>query len=331
MRIAIRLVQGLIFLLLAALLVGAWYLLPGARLREPGLSGVSEDSSLRSGGMRRSYVLYVPQNLPPHPALLVVLHASRGNGEGMRRDSGYGFDALADRDGFLVLYPDGFEGHWNDCRKVASYSARTQNIDDVAFLGRLIRRVQRERQVDPRQVFVAGYSNGGQMALRLAAEGKQPLAGIALVAASPPTPENDACQPLQRPVATLLMNGTRDPINPYGGGRVRLFGFGDRGEVLASEDAAAAQAKRNGIEAPAEPEQLTRPGPIWSERRLWQAPGLSPVELVSVHGGGHLLAQPGYRPPRLLGAADPELDGPAEIWRFFSQSVQPAPQTSTTQ
>lgn len=331
MRIAIRLVQGLIFLLLVALLAGAWYLLPGERLREPALTGVSEDSSLRAGGMRRSYVLYVPQKLAPNPALLVVLHASQSNGEGMRRDSGYGFDALADRYGFLVLYPDGFEGHWNDCRKAASYSARTEHIDDVAFLSRLIRRVQRERQVDPQQVFVAGYSNGGQMALRMAAEGKLPLAGIALVAATPPTPDNDDCRPLDKPLATLLMNGTRDPINPYAGGRVRLFGFGDRGDVMGSEDAAAAQAKRNGIDAAVEPEQLTRPGPIWSERLVWQAAGTPPVELVSVHGGGHLLSQPGYRPPRLLGAGDPELDGPAEIWRFFSQSLPPAAQTSTTQ
>lgn len=327
MRIAIRLVQTLILLLLAALLVGAWYLLPGEQLRPPMLTGVSEDSSLRAGGLRRGYVLYVPPNLAPNPALLVVLHASRSNGQLMRRDSGFGFDALADRDGFLVLYPDGFEGHWNDCRKVASYSARTRNIDDVAFLTRLVRRIQRERQVDPQRVFFAGYSNGGQMALRMAAESELPLAGIALVAASLPSAANDACSESQRAVAALLMNGTRDPINPYGGGRVKLFGFGDRGEVLSSEASAGELARRNGISAPAQREPLTRPGPVWSERWQWRGEGMPPVELVSVHGGGHLLSQPGYRPPRLFGMADPELDGPAEIWRFFKQL--PVAQTST--
>lgn len=318
MRIAIRLVQGLIFLLLAALLAGAWYLLPGERLREPALTGVSEDSSLRTGGMRRYYVLYVPEKLAPNPALLVVLHASQSNGEGMRRDSGYGFDALADRYGFLVLYPDGYEGHWNDCRKAASYSARTEHIDDVTFLSRLIRRVQRERQVDPQQIFVAGYSNGGQMALRMAAEGKLPLAGIALVAASPPTPENDDCRPLEKPLATLLMNGTRDPINPYFGGMVTLFGFGNRGAVLSTQDSALALARRNGQAGAPSHEKLTSIGPVWSERQRWGASGVAPVELVTVHGGGHLLPQSVYRPSRLLGRVDPELDGPAEIWRFFS-------------
>jgi len=329
MRIAIRVLQALIFLLLAALLWGGWYLLPGEQLRPPMLSGVSEDSSLRAGGMRRGYLLYVPQKLAENPALLVVLHASRGNGQAMRRDSGFGFDALAERDGFLVLYPDGFEGHWNDCRKAASYSARARNIDDVAFLGRLIRRIQRERQVDPQRVFIAGYSNGGQMALRMAAESKLPLAGIAVVAASLPSADNYACAEQQRGVAALLMNGTRDPINPYLGGRVKLFGFGDRGQVLSSEASAGELARRNGIAGEARREPLTRPGPIWSERRQWQGDGAPPVELVTVHGGGHLLSQPGYRPPRLLGAADPELDGPAEIWRFFSALQAPATQTST--
>ncbi len=109
MRVAMRIVQGLIALLVLALLVGGWWYVPGELMQRPTLTGSSEDASLRQGQRRRSYVLYVPQKLAERPALLVVLHSSQSNGERMRRDSGYRFDALADRDGFLVLYPDGFE------------------------------------------------------------------------------------------------------------------------------------------------------------------------------------------------------------------------------
>jgi len=127
MRTAMRIVQALIALLVLALLVGGWWYVPGELRQQPALTGTSEDASVRQGERRRSYVLYVPRKLAEHPALLVVLHGSQGNGERMRRDSGYRFDALADRDGFLLLYPDGFEGHWNDCRRVASYSAASEH------------------------------------------------------------------------------------------------------------------------------------------------------------------------------------------------------------
>lgn len=318
MRGMIRVVQGLIALLVLALLAGAWWYVPGELRQRPTLGGTSEDSSVRQGERRRSYVLYVPQRLVERPALLVVLHSSQGNGERMRRDSGYRFDALADRDGFLVLYPDGFEGHWNDCRKAASYSARKLNIDDVGFLSTMIERLQRERGVDPDRVFVTGYSNGGQMALRMAAEAPDAVDGVAAVAASLPSAENDACRPAQQPKAALLKNGTLDLINPYAGGKVTLFGFGNRGMMLSSEDSALALAQRNGQKGTPSQDRLTTVGPVWTERQRWEAQGAAPVELVTVHGGGHLLPQSVYRPPRLLGQVDPELDGPAEIWRFFS-------------
>ncbi|MBB4863093.1 polyhydroxybutyrate depolymerase [Pseudomonas nitritireducens] len=325
MRVAMRIVQALIALLVLALLVGGWWYVPGELRRQPLLTGSSEDASVRQGERRRSYVLYIPQKLAERPALLVVLHSSQSNGEHMRRDSGYRFDALADRDGFLVLYPDGFEGHWNDCRRVASYSARQLNIDDVAFLSGMIARLQRERGVDPARVFVTGYSNGGQMALRMAAEAPDAVEGVAAVAASLPSADNDACQPARQARAALLMNGTQDPINPYAGGRVTLFGFGDRGNVLSAEDSALALAQRNGQGGEPQVDRLTDPGPVWTQRQRWAAAGAPPVELVTVHGGGHLISQPGYRPPRLLGRADPQLDGPAEIWRFFSELSPPQP------
>ncbi|KAF1053526.1 MAG: hypothetical protein GAK43_01363 [Stenotrophomonas maltophilia] len=323
MRAILALLRTTILLLITGLLLGGWWLLPDQRLRPVGLGGSTEDSSLRLQGLRRDYLLYVPAHLAPKPPLLIVLHGLRSNGEGMRRLSGYGFDALADRDGFLVLYPDGYDGHWNDCRRQAPYTARARQIDDVAYLTQLIQRLRRERQVDPQRVFVVGYSNGGHMALRLAAEAVQPPTAIALVAASLPAVENDVCQRNERALPALLMAGTRDPINPYTGGEVSFFGLQSRGQVLSATDSALALARRNRLSGEAQRENLTAPGPIWTQAQRWSAPGHPPVELVTVQGGGHVLSQPVYRAPRLLGEADPQLDGPGLIWRFFEEAVPP--------
>ena len=45
----------------------------------------------------------------------------------------------------------------------------------------------------------------------------------------------------------MLVNGTGDPINPYQGGVVTLFGFGNRGKAMSAEDSARIFSERNGI------------------------------------------------------------------------------------
>lgn len=72
----------------------------------------------------------------------------------------------------MVVYPDGYEGHFNDCRRVASFSARALNVDDVGFVRRITEQLVEEEQVDPERVYTIGFSNGGHMALRLRAPGR---------------------------------------------------------------------------------------------------------------------------------------------------------------
>src|ERR1700724_2993589 len=86
----------------------------------------------------------------------------------MREWTGYEFDQLADQHGFVVVYPDGYKRNWNDCHSKATFAAHTENIDDMGFVKGLIAREVAQRQIDEKHVYVLGYSNGGQMALRLA-------------------------------------------------------------------------------------------------------------------------------------------------------------------
>src|SRR5690606_32663366 len=95
--------------------------------------------------------------------------------------------------------------------------------------------------------------------LRIALEQPQLLAGVAAVAASLPTADNLACQTVDGATPVLFMNGTRDPINPFNGGRVTLFGFGDRGNVRSSDQSALYFAERAG-----HAEADMRRGEVWS-------------------------------------------------------------------
>jgi polyhydroxybutyrate depolymerase len=307
----------------AGLAVGYRFLVHVPRPELPALSGELRRGVLRSGGRERSYAVYVPAALAPRPALVLALHGSMGDGGQMREGTYYRFDELADRDGFAVAYPDGFEQHWNDCRRVAPYRANTLDVDDVGFLRALVARLEAELGVDPARVYATGMSNGGQMAYRLALEAPELVAAVAPVAAGLPDAANLDCSASGRPVAILIVNGTLDPMNPFAGGRVALYGlWGDRGTVLSSDASAAWWAGLAGHRAPPERRRYpdaSRGDASWAELVTWSdGPGPEVAHLV-VHGGGHTFPHPRWRYPRFIGPTNHDVDAAGEIWGFFTR------------
>jgi polyhydroxybutyrate depolymerase len=275
---------------------------------------------VRVADRERTFSYYAPAALPPHPALLIAFHGSGQTGETFRSSTGYAFDRVADASGFVLAYPDGYEHHWNDCRKAASFSARALRVDDVGFVRAMIEHLKSELGVDPGRVFATGHSNGGSMCYRIAQEMAGEIAGVAPISASMPVAENNDCQDNGHAVPVLVMNGTDDPIDPYGGGHETIFGFGDRGYVLSSVDTARYFAKKDGLSATPVTERL--PGvdaSIWVERSTWGTPGARQVVLDTIRGGGHAVPQPYTAYPRILGRTDRDFDGPSEIWRFFAR------------
>lgn len=286
----------------------------------PPLSAAVQRDSIRVGALPRSYVFYVPAKVAPHPPLLLALHGSMGSAGQMRRASAYRFEQLADEHGFIVAYPEGYEGYWNDCRKKGPYAAKRLRIDDVGFMRALVAHFRSAYGVDSARVFAVGISNGGHLSYRLALEAPELVHAVAAVAANLPTEENFDCTPAIGSVAVLILNGTEDPINPFEGGRVTLFGFGDRGSVLSADESAAYFARRNGIAGAPVIERIPQegPAPTSAERALWRSATGADVVLYTIRGGGHTLPQSRARSQRILGRTHSQLDGPAEIWRFFA-------------
>jgi len=322
MRIVRRILAGLGVLVL--LLAGAFgYFLYTPSPAVPRLGASVRRDSMRVGERMRTYAFYVPARLAPDPPLVIALHGSMGNAQQMRQTSAYGFERLADRHGFVVVYPEGYEGHWNDCRKKAPFPANQLGVDDVGFMRALVARFHAAHGVDPARVFAVGLSNGGHMGYRLALEAPGLVRAVAAIGANLPTPDNMDCTPAAGAPSVLIMNGTDDPINPYEGGKVTLFGFGDRGTVLSARESAAHFARRNGIAGAPVTEPVAQPegsGPTSAERTTWRsASGGAEVVLYTIRGGGHSIPQPHARAPRLLGRTHRALDGPAEIWSFFAR------------
>jgi polyhydroxybutyrate depolymerase len=164
----------------------------------------SSTQTLTSGQVTRSAVLHVPPTVAGHRLpLLIALHGFGGNGVTFERDTG--FSAIADRDGFAVLYPSALGVRW----AIAAGHER-----DVDFISDLLDRVEQLICIDPRRVYATGVSNGGGMAARLGCDLSSRLAAIAPIAGG--YRSLGACNP-ERPVSLLEIHGTNDGSTPYEG------------------------------------------------------------------------------------------------------------------
>ncbi|MEH6593043.1 MAG: PHB depolymerase family esterase [Halioglobus sp.] len=312
--------------LLLLLIGGVLYLIYFEGAPEPDLPGVLADQEVQWDGHIRRYTYYTPSHLARKPALVIVGHGSGGSAEQSRAVFGYAFEQLAEQYGFYVLYPEGYERHYNGCRKAGPYKANILKIDDVGFIRDTVSTFVAELGVDQSAVFATGISNGGQMALRLALEAPDLVAAVAPVATSMPSNENMDCTASGVPVAFLLMNGTEDPMNPYMGGTVALYGLlGDRGTVLSSFDTVSYWANLAGHTEG--PDTIFLPDSVSGDNstvevRRWTSRGRKNVSLYTIVGGGHNAPHPSMRPPRIVGGINKDIVAAEEIWGFFQEAVE---------
>lgn len=294
--------------------------------KPPSLSGEHHRGQLTIEGYLRTFLYYVPDTLPAEAPLLFVLHGSLQTNEGIRHYTGYEFERLADQHGFMVVYPQGYKRNWNDCRISATYPARAEDINDQAFFQQMRAVLQQEQQRSLNKVFLAGFSNGGHLGFRFAIEAPEMFAGIATMAANLPTEDNSFCR---RPAANaapqppiMMVNGELDPINPDQGGEVTLFLLGKRGTVRGSLASATYFAELAGYQTPALSSE-TQQGLVIQHQ--WQQPGKPEVLLMQVQGAGHVIPQPHFRAPRILGDSPDGLNTPEAIWAFFSRQLGTSP------
>jgi polyhydroxybutyrate depolymerase len=285
----------------------------------PTLSAAIQQESIPIGSRTREFLEYVPHDISPHAPLVIVLHGALMDARSMREWTGYEFDRLADQHGFVVVYPDGYKHTWNDCHSQATFAAHTENIDDVEFVKGLIAREIAQRQIDEKHVYILGYSNGGQMALRFALQAPEQVAGIAIAGASLQAPEDSSC-PEQGAVPLLVVQGEKDPIHPINGGKVTLLGFRYRGRVLSAFDTAQTFAKRLGVTSAPQEIHLDpqKSGdPTSADGFLWPGAPSPVVALYKIEDGGHVVPQPLFRYPRILGHTTTAVDMPKLMIEMF--------------
>jgi polyhydroxybutyrate depolymerase len=193
--------------------------------------GRSQVERIRADAVERTYRVYRPRSELAAPGLVIVLHGSFGGG--FQAEAMTGFDAQADRLGWIVVYPDGVADGWDAFGSGPAWG-RHPGADDVAFVRALIERFEAGDGVDADRVYVTGMSRGGMMTYRLGCELSGTLAAIAPVSGNMATAAGSVDVPcnLTRPVSVLAIHGTADATIPMAGGKVDIV-FSPMADVIA--------------------------------------------------------------------------------------------------
>jgi len=135
----------------------------GACTGKPGAIRGKRNASVQVGLDQRTFVYYAPKNLDPNKPvpLVVVPHGFTMSGDEMYRSTGY--DKIADREGFVVIYPDG-KGilPWNVGNGVNGWGAFVAGgHEDQRFVDALIAYAEKDQCIDKNHMFMSGFSMGG--------------------------------------------------------------------------------------------------------------------------------------------------------------------------
>ena len=283
--------------------------------------------SISVSGLTRTYMFHRPAPLRQAAPLVLVLHGGGGNGAEMQ--SRTGFDAVADQNGFVVVYPNsaiagaGAQRTWNDGRDTDFVKGKPE-VDDVAFLLALIDDLATRGIVDPARVYMAGGSNGGMMSMRFACDRPDRVRAIASVTANLPVGQREKCQS-RAPVPALIVKGDQDRVLPVDGGRVLTRPGEDRGSVVSIAETLAYWTARNGCAGEGVvkmlPDRAADDGTRVQSTIWTSCKNNTSVWYYNIIGGGH--AWPGLKIPEgratRAGLSSMDIDMAPDIWRFFVQ------------
>lgn len=276
--------------------------------------GRRAEETLEHGGRTRRYLIHDFSGGRPAP-VVIAMHGGGGNAENAVNMTQ--FDAVARRERFIMVYPEGTtrqEGGrlmtWNADHCCAF--AMEADIDDVGFIGKVIDGLVASGRADPQRIYATGMSNGGMMSHRLGRELSAKLAGIAPVVGAVFGGE----APPQAPTPAFIIVGADDTVVPGAGGPLQLRAvLGNRSAADKDTAPAIAQAeywaKANGCGEAKTTTTAAATTMTWT--------GCSSGADVVYHvvaNNGH--AWPGGRPGR-EGANVPSqaLNASEEMWAFF--------------
>jgi len=269
------------------------------------------------GGRDRIIRVHLPPSADGPVPLVVNLHGSRFTAA--QQETFSGMDATADSYGFIVAYPQaaipsghGFEWHVPGQALFGGRPASPDAPDDVEFIAAAVTAIMRRAMVDPKRVFVTGFSGGARMASQVACDLPDTFAAAAAVSGLGfPTP----CG-ARRAVPIVAFHGMADPVDPYEGANTPTWTHGVReaAEQWAAHDGCGGSIKESA------------PGPSVRRTQYSGCRDAAAVDLYTIDATGHEWPGGPAMPDSVttpLGPQTSAVDANAVMWSFFADHPLP--------
>ncbi|HKY92741.1 MAG TPA: alpha/beta fold hydrolase, partial [Nevskiaceae bacterium] len=269
------------------------------------------------GNFNRTTLYLVPKAPPVTPApAIVLLHYLDGTVEPMANLVAAG--VLAREFGTYVIMPQAYNGAWNQ------NPTAVNQVNDVGFIDHVIDDAVERFNLDPKRIYIAGYSNGGFMAVRYACAHPAKVAAVTAIAATIRASVSTSCSiPMTMPV--MMMHGTQDEQIPYDGSSTTVTNPLLGNNNLSAPDAAQYWADVNGCAGAPVVSQLQDRVPDGTTMSLARYGNCAPggaMDFYTVTGGGHNWPGAIDALPQ-LGLTSQDLNATITMWNFFKQFARP--------
>ena len=240
-------------------------------------------------GIRKTYT-YIPVNVEKSPALVISLHGMNQDPEYQQKQTQW--NAMADKEGFIVTYPLGNNKMWD-----------TNGTSDVKFVETVIKEMINQHHVDKNRIYLSGFSMGSWLGYHCLE-----TIGDQIAAFGPVSGVDIGKQPkANRKVPIMHIHGTGDDVFKYTGDPSHMAGGYPSIEEYVKKWAAYEGCDANNP-------QVVRPYP--SSRKTANATRTIynnvnddvEVNLISIDGKGHWHSN------------DPNgVNSTQELWNFFKR------------
>src|SRR6476661_3682567 len=150
----------------------------------PSFSRLQEVADFGSNPGALRMLTFLPENLSPRPALVVVLHGSMQSAADY--DCGAGWSTLANQYGFALLMPE--QSRQNNLTGAFNWfqpDDMRRGKGEAQSIREMVEHMVREHDVDPTRIFISGLSAGAAMTLVMLANYPDVFAAGAIIAGLP--------------------------------------------------------------------------------------------------------------------------------------------------
>ena len=277
-------------------------------------TGFVEERVIEHEGLERSFLIYVPTNIKENAPLVVSIHGYTSSAKTLMGYSG--INQIADKEGFLVAYPQGTkDSRDNNFFNVGYEFHSDSKVNDVNFIREIVLNLTKDYKLNSKRVFATGMSNGGDMSYLLACTSSDLFTAVAPVAGVMMKDTLENCNPVKK-IPIFEIHGTKDSISKFEGDMNNEDKWGAYYDLPSTIEFWVNKHALSEKETIQLENKNTEDGTTITFERYWSDESQREVWFYIVNDGNHTW-------PGMTGlfsrTANQDINSAEEIWKFFSK------------